>query len=82
MLENDLLLSTFADKYLDGFTEEQTMQYDRLINIVDNDWDLFYWIVGKQPTPPEYDNEVMDMLKKHARNEERKILEMPALKLN
>lgn len=82
MLENDLLLSTFAHKYLDGFTEEQTMQYDRLINVVDNDWDLFYWIVGKQPTPAEYDNEIMDLLKKHAKNEDRKILEMPDLKLD
>lgn len=81
MLENDLLLSTFAQKYLDGFNEEQTMQYDRLINTVDNDWDLFYWMIGKQPTPSEYDNEVMGMLKKHAKNEDKKILQMPALKL-
>lgn len=29
MLENDLLLSTFAAKYLDKFTEQQVEQYDR-----------------------------------------------------
>ncbi|KAJ8724954.1 hypothetical protein PYW07_015912 [Mythimna separata] len=79
MLENDLLLSTFAKKYLDSLTEEQTMMYDRLINTVSNDWDLFYWMVGKQPTPKEYDNEVMDMLKKHAKNEDKVSLRVPNL---
>lgn len=29
MLENDLLLSTFAAKYLAKFTNEQIDQYDR-----------------------------------------------------
>ncbi|CAG5009467.1 unnamed protein product [Parnassius apollo] len=79
MLENDLLLSTFAKKYLDNFTEQQTMMYDRLINSPSNDWDLFYWIVEKQPTPKEFDNEIMDLLKKHARNEDRVALAQPPL---
>ncbi|CAH2268182.1 succinate dehydrogenase assembly factor 2-B, mitochondrial-like [Pararge aegeria] len=79
MLENDLLLSTFAKKYLDGFTEEQTMKYDRLINSPSNDWDIFYWMVGKKPTPTEFDNEIMEMLKQHAKNEERVTLSQPPL---
>lgn len=79
MLENDLLLSTFVKKYLDSLTEEQTLMYDRLINTVSNDWDLFYWMVGKQPTPKEYDNEIMDMLKKHAKNEDKVSLRVPSL---
>ncbi|KAI8440124.1 hypothetical protein MSG28_001531 [Choristoneura fumiferana] len=79
MLENDLLLSTFAKKYLDGFTEQQTMMYDRLINSPSNDWDIFYWIVEKKPTPEEFDNEIMQMLKKHAKNEERVTLSQPDL---
>ncbi|CAK1551718.1 unnamed protein product [Leptosia nina] len=79
MLENDLLLSTFAKKYLDGFNEEQTMMYDRLINSPSNDWDIFYWIVEKQPTPKEFDNEIMDLLKKHAKNEDRVALSQPPL---
>lgn len=79
MLENDLLLSTFAKKYLDNLTEEQTMMYDRLINSPTNDWDIFYWIVEKKPTPKEFDNEIMDLLKKHAKNEERSGLRMPDL---
>ncbi|XP_037967820.2 succinate dehydrogenase assembly factor 2-B, mitochondrial [Plutella xylostella] len=79
MLENDLLLSTFAKKYLDSFTEQQTMMYDRLINSPSNDWDIFYWIVEKKPTPEEFDNEIMTMLKKHAKNEDKILLSQPDL---
>ncbi|CAH0397268.1 unnamed protein product [Chilo suppressalis] len=79
MLENDLLLSTFAKKHLDNFNEQQTMMYDRLINSPSNDWDLFHWIVEKSPTPKEFDNEIMDMLKKHAKNETRESLRQPNL---
>ncbi|XP_053600490.1 succinate dehydrogenase assembly factor 2-B, mitochondrial-like [Plodia interpunctella] len=79
MLENDLLLSTFAKKYLNTFNEEQTMMYDRLINSPSNDWDIFHWIVQKKPTPKEFDNEVMDLLKKHAKNEDRVMLQQPNL---
>ncbi|KAM0734191.1 Succinate dehydrogenase assembly factor 2, mitochondrial [Formica fusca] len=71
MLENGLLLSTFAKKYLNTFNDTQLRLYDQLINLPTNDWDIFYWATGVKPTPPEFDNEVMDMLKKHTRNEDR-----------
>ena len=71
MLENGLLLSTFAKKYLDSFNEEQLKQYDRLINLPSNDWDIFYWAVEVKPVPPEFQNEVMDLLKKHIKNENK-----------
>lgn len=44
---------------------------DRLINLPSNDWDIFHWATGAKPTPPEFDNEVMDLLKKHIKNEDR-----------
>lgn len=71
MLENGLLLSTFAKKYLDTFNDKQLKLYDHLINLPSNDWDIFYWATGVKATPPEFDNEVMDLLKKHIQNEER-----------
>jgi succinate dehydrogenase assembly factor 2 len=49
----------------------QLSQYDRLINLPSNDWDIYYWAVERSPTPEEFDNEMMDMLKKHAKNENR-----------
>ncbi|EDV37863.1 uncharacterized protein Dana_GF11203 [Drosophila ananassae] len=71
MLENDLLLSTFAAKYLDNFNAEQTAQYDQLINGVSNDWDIYYWATDVKPTPKEYDTEIMRLLKDHVKNAER-----------
>ncbi|XP_078047090.1 succinate dehydrogenase assembly factor 2, mitochondrial [Augochlora pura] len=71
MLENGLLLSTFVKKYLSDFNDEQLRLYDRLINLPSNDWDIFYWAIGSKPTPPEFDNEIMDLLKKHIKNEDR-----------
>ena len=68
MAENGILLSTFASEFLNKLNDVQLKQYDMLINIPSNDWEIYYWMVGTKPTPPEYDNEVMDMLKKHAQN--------------
>ncbi|EDW31589.1 GL10881 [Drosophila persimilis] len=71
MLENDLLLSTFAAKYLKDFSAEQTAIYDQLINGVSNDWDIYYWATEVKPTPEEYNTEIMKLLKEHVKNAER-----------
>ncbi|CAE1320663.1 SDHAF2 [Acanthosepion pharaonis] len=71
MLENGLLLSSFAAKHLDEFNEKQLSLYDKLINEPTNDWDIYYWITGAQPTPEYLDNEVMKMLKEFVKNENR-----------
>lgn len=42
--------------------------YDHLINQLENDWDLYYWMTGKETVPERFDNPVMSMLKEHARN--------------
>ncbi|KAL1966725.1 hypothetical protein VTN77DRAFT_3922 [Rasamsonia byssochlamydoides] len=41
ILETDLLLSTFADRYLADMTPQQMEQYDRFLD--ENDWDIYYW---------------------------------------
>ena len=35
----------------------------RLINLPSNDWEIYYWATETKPTPEEFDNVVMDMLK-------------------
>ena len=52
-------------------TSSQLDLYDDIINRPDNDWQLYYWMIGHEETPADYDNEVMDMLKQHARNSDR-----------
>ncbi|CAH1100402.1 unnamed protein product [Psylliodes chrysocephalus] len=68
MLENDLLLSTFAAKYLKTFNDEQLAKYDRLINGPSNDWELYYWATNLKRTPEEYKNDIMDLLQDHCKN--------------
>jgi len=83
ILENGLLLGSFCDKYLDSMTEEEMALYDRLINLPSNDWEIYYWAIGAKPTPDEFDNEVMDRLKEHAKNKDRESrITMPPLKSN
>lgn len=71
MLENDLLLSNFAAKYLPTMNPADLDLYDKLINTPSNDWDLYYMAVGKLETPEEYQHRVMDLLKEYAKNQNR-----------
>ncbi|KAI5203476.1 DUF339-domain-containing protein [Aureobasidium subglaciale] len=47
-LESDLLMSTFADRYLEHMTAKQLQQYDLFLD--ENDWDIYYWAT-QEPTP-------------------------------
>ncbi|KAJ8272200.1 hypothetical protein COCON_G00110590 [Conger conger] len=71
MLENCILLSLFAKQYLNTMTETQLYQYDKLINEPSNDWDIYYWATGAQPTPPDYQGEVMDLLQEFTKNRDQ-----------
>ncbi|KAF7212063.1 succinate dehydrogenase assembly factor 2, mitochondrial [Nothobranchius furzeri] len=68
MLENCILLSIFAKRYLNKMTYSQLQQYDRLINEPSNDWDIYYWATETYPTPEVYQVEVMEMLKEFTKN--------------
>jgi len=71
MLENGLVLSTFASRYLAGMSTTQLEHYDKLINQPSNDWDIYYWATGVRETPEEFDSEVMVMLKEFVQNKDR-----------
>ena len=45
--------------------------YDRLINLPSNDWEIYYWATETKPTPPDFDNAVMSLLKEHTKNSEK-----------
>lgn len=68
MLENDLLLSTFAAKFLDSMSEAELKEYDRLINLPSNDWDLYYWATGVKPVPEEFNCKILQKFIEHVRN--------------
>ncbi|XP_068116944.1 succinate dehydrogenase assembly factor 2, mitochondrial [Hyperolius riggenbachi] len=70
MLENCILLSLFAKKYLATMTNSQLSQYDQLINEPSNDWDIYYWATGAQEPPEKFNNEIMHLLQEFAKNRE------------
>lgn len=79
--ENCLIFGTFADEHLASFSSVQLDLYDNLLNRSDNDWDLYYWMTGSETVPEMFDNEVMDLLKKHCKNEGKvERFEQPILK--
>ena len=71
MLENGILLSCFADRYLEGMDDKQLHIFDDLINTPSNDWDIFHWITGKTPAPAEYQSEILDMLQSFVQNKNK-----------
>ena len=71
ILNNNFITGSFAKKFVAEMDEEKLVLYDRLINLPSNDWEIYYWAVGQKETPEDFDNVVMDMLKQHAKNENR-----------
>jgi len=70
MLENGLLLSNFAGRYLKSMTEAQLTTYDKLINQPTNDWDIYYWVTGVREVPEEFQSDIMTLLQTYSQNEE------------
>lgn len=61
-LESDLFFGRFAEKHLAGLNAAQLDRYETLLQ--EEDHDLFAWIAGRAPLPPEHDNDVFDLLRR------------------
>jgi antitoxin CptB len=59
--EADLIIGPFADARLESFDAAELDAFEQLLEAPDQD--LYEWIVGRAPTPPEHDNGVMVELK-------------------
>ena len=59
--ETDVLLSQFAVRHLAELSPVMLDQYEALIE--NSDPDLYMWISGRKPVPPEWDTDVMALLK-------------------
>ena len=59
--EADLLFGSFAEAHLAGFDADQVAVYERLMEAEDPDlWD---WVTGHAPPPPEYDTDVLALVR-------------------
>ncbi|EJU02458.1 DUF339-domain-containing protein, partial [Dacryopinax primogenitus] len=78
MLENDLLLSTFARENLEGMSESELREFDRLLD--EPDWDIYYWSIEKRDPPARWaSTPLLEKLKQHAKNEGKVVRRMPDL---
>jgi len=68
--ENDIFFGGFAEKHLADLDEAQLARFQDLLDV--NDPDLFLWVTGAKPTPDQYQNDVMAMLKSFTLDHSRK----------
>ena len=59
--EADLILGPFADNQIEDLSPDQL---DRLELLMDQpDQDLYDWIIGRKPVPPEFDTDVFGLIR-------------------
>ena len=61
--EADLLLGSFADRYVDGMDAAQLDRFERLLG--NSDPDLYNWMTDREPVPSDFDTDIMRLLKEH-----------------
>ena len=59
--ESDAVVGGFAQRYLEGMDETQLARFEALLER--NDPELLGWVTGLHPVPPEFDHDVMALLK-------------------
>lgn len=64
MKETDLLLGAFARAHVASFDADQLERYERLLG--EPDPAIFAWAIGREPAPPEHDDDVMALLRRFA----------------
>lgn len=59
--EADLILGPFADRHVQEMDGETLDTFERLLEVPDQD--LYAWITDREPTPPEWDGDLMRQIK-------------------
>lgn len=59
--EADLILGPFAENHVASLSPAELDLFEHLLDQPDHD--IYQWIVGQIPTPPEFDNQVMNRIK-------------------
>eukprot|EP01091_Cochliopodium_minus_P000861 TRINITY_DN10767_c0_g1_i1.p1 TRINITY_DN10767_c0_g1~~TRINITY_DN10767_c0_g1_i1.p1 ORF type:complete len:140 (+),score=40.11 TRINITY_DN10767_c0_g1_i1:52-471(+) len=68
MLENDLLLSSYAIKYLKDMDEKSVDQFEKLM--MQPDQDILLWITKDDiEVPEEYNTELLKNIKEHVKSD-------------
>ena len=61
-VEADLILGPFVDIHAASLTPVQLDALETLLE--ESDHDIYGWIIGREPTPPSFDTDVMALLQR------------------
>ena len=61
--EADIILGNFADDKLEEMSEEDLDVFEVLLEVPDQD--LYGWIIERDPTPGEFQSEIMNKLNQY-----------------
>ena len=61
--ELDLIMGSFADRYIGDFTAGQLDQFEALLAL--SDPDVYNWITGVEDPPANLQNDIFELLKSH-----------------
>ncbi len=59
--EADLILGPFADRHLPELDAAQLDDFERLLEVPDQD--LYAWIIGTEPTPEDQECDVLELIR-------------------
>jgi len=59
--EADIIVGGFAEAHLHELSPAQVDEFEQLID--QEDQYLYAWIIGREPTPPAFEGEVMEMVR-------------------
>lgn len=70
--ENGLILANVSAQHLPAMSAQQLDEYDKIINGLHNEWDLYYWLTEAVAPPAELASmETLSLLKKFCLNADR-----------
>ncbi len=58
--ELDLFVGNFAERHLHAFDGGQIERFEAILE--QDEHDIYRWLTGQEPVPPEHDNDVMALL--------------------
>jgi antitoxin CptB len=58
--EADLIMGQFADANIATMSPDELNQFDAILEA--QDLDVYNWIIGKEPVPVEFQNDIMKQL--------------------
>lgn len=61
--EMDLLIGSFAEQYINGFDQNDLVIFESVL--LNNDPDVYDWIIGRQKPPADLKSRVLDLLLVH-----------------